>query len=296
MVESYTSRILARQITYQAENRFTGPIPHALPASGNYPTLDGITLVRTRGMYSWNAIRTTCTVLLLLPLVHLAYLMSMDAVATMNSSPEAWERELEAYSAEDSRTLLPVKPILVVGGRGVKLWRNLEELLAPRPVLFRGLGDAVVEDITANYTRLIGYYQPDTVVLLPGNSEFHLRDHKSAEELVAAIRELVELDASYRTTRRFYVFTPVKTIWRPQDHATIDEAAQRLNAWARTQPQIVILDANLLLSGPDGRPAAYFFRSDGINLNEHGFLRLSMLLYTQVEADAMPSTGIASQP
>lgn len=247
-------------------------------------------------MYSWSAIRATCTVLLLLPVVHVAYLISRDTMEVMNSSPDAWTRELDSYSAEDARTLLPVKPILVVGGRGVKLWRNLEELLAPRPVLLRGLGDAIVQDITSNYTRLIGYYQPDTVVLLPGSSEFHLRDNKSAEELVAAIRELVDLDASYHITRRFYIFTPLKTLWRPQDHATIDEAAQLLAAWAKTEPGVVILDANPLLSGPTDRPAAYFFRSDGINLNEHGYLRLSMLLYTQVETDAIPLPGIAAQP
>lgn len=247
-------------------------------------------------MYSWNAIRTICTVLLLLPVVHLAYLMARDAMEVMDSAPGAWARELETYAAKDSRSHLPAKPILVVGGRGVKLWQNLEELLAPRPVLSRGLGDAIVQDITSNYIRLIGYYQPDTLVLLPSSSEFHLRDHKSAEELVAAIRELYALDSSYHITRRFYVFTPVKTIWRPQDHATIDEASQMLYAWAKTAQRVVILDANPLLCDPDGKPSAYYFRSDGINLNEHGYLRLSVLLYNQVEADTPTPQGIASQP
>jgi hypothetical protein len=246
-------------------------------------------------MFSWKAIRTMCIVLLLLPLVHLAYLMARDALEVMDSAPGAWARELESYAAEDSRSHLPDKPILVVGGRAVKLWLNLEELLAPRPVLIRGLGDAIVQDITSNYTPLIGHYQPDTLVLLPSSSEFHLRDHKSADELVAAIRELYALDSSHDITRRFYVFAPVKSIWRPQDHATIDEATQMLYAWAKTAPRVVVLDANPLLSGPDGKPSAYYFRSDGVNLNEHGYLRLSVLLYNQVEADANDSQGIASQ-
>jgi hypothetical protein len=246
-------------------------------------------------MFSWKTICTTCTVLLLLPVVHLAYLLSRDTMEVMNSSPDTWTRELESYAAEDTRTQLPASPILVVGGRGVRLWRNLEEALAPRSVLLRGLGDAVLQDITFNYARLIGHYQPDTLVLLPSSSEFHLRDHKSAGELVAAIRKLYELDASHQITRRFYIFTPVKTIWRPQDHATIDEASQLLHAWAKTEQRVVILDSNSLLSGPDGRPSAYYFRSDGLNLNEHGYLRLAMLLYSQVEADTPTSQRIASQ-
>lgn len=247
-------------------------------------------------MYSWNAIRTTCTVLLLLPLVHLAYLVSSETLEAMNNSPDAWAREMERYAAEDSRTLLPVRPILVVGGRSVKLWRNLEDLLAPRPVLMRGLGDAIVQDITAHYTRLIGYYQPDTVVLLPGSSEFHLRDNKSAAELAAGIRELVEMDANYHSTRRFYVFTPVKTLWRPQDHATIDAATRLLHDWAKSEPHVVILDANALLAGPDGKPAANCFRGDGMNLNEHGYLRLSVLLYNQLATDTLAGSPVTLKP
>ena len=246
-------------------------------------------------MLSWNAIRNVCIGLLLLPIVHVAYLMTRETMEVMNGAPDAWARELEQYADEDSHKLLPVKPILVVGGRGVKLWPNLEQLLAPRPVLLRGLGDAVVQDITAHYLRLVGYYQPDTVVLLPSSSEFHLRDDKSAEELVAAIRELVELDASYRITRRFYVFTPLKTLWRPQDHEIIDDTGILLAAWANSDPRVVILDANTLLCDPGGKPSAYYFRSDGVNLNEHGYLRLSMLLYTQVQSDAIPTHGIAAQ-
>jgi len=238
-------------------------------------------------MYSWKAIRIACFVLLLLPIIHLAYLVSRDTLETLDNSPEAWARDVNNYAAADAGMQLPENPIVVVGGQRVKLWRGLADLLEPRPVLMRGLGDAIVEDISFNYTRLIGFYQPDTVVLLPGNSEFHIRDNKSAPELAAAIRELVELDASFGITRRFYVFVPLKTILHPQDHQTIDQTTQLLRAWAKTEQRVVLLDANPLLSDPAGIPRGMYFRSDGINLNEHGYLRLSVLLRTQVAADAL---------
>lgn len=247
-------------------------------------------------MYSWPTIRTLCSVLLLLPLVHLGYLMSRETAAALNASPQAWERELEHYAADDAAAPLPAHPLVVVGGRRVKLWHNLADLLTPKPVLMRGLGDAIVEDITANYAQLIGYYQPDTVVLLPGNSEFHLRDHKSAEDLVAGIRDLVDMDSRYGITRRFYIFTPIKTLTGPQDYPTIDLAIQQLRAWAATEPRVVILDANPMLSDQHGQPRPLYFRGDGVNLNEHGYLHLSTLLYTQVLADTPPAPGITAEP
>jgi hypothetical protein len=247
-------------------------------------------------MYSWKSIRTACIVLLLLPIVHLTYLISRSTMETLDNSPNAWAREIDTYAATDSTLQMPANPIVVVGGRRVKLWRNLEDLLAPRAILMRGLGDAIIEDITFNYTQLIGFYRPDTLVLLPGNSEFHLRDNKSAQDLTAAIRELVKLDGSYDTTRRVYIFTPVKTLLHPEDYSTIDQVTELLQSWAAADNRVVILDANPLLSGPEGRPRGNFFLADGINLNDLGYLRLAVLLRQQVEDDAQALAGNNTTP
>jgi hypothetical protein len=234
-------------------------------------------------MYSWNKIRTVCAVLLLIPIIHLAYLVSQEMLASLEPSPTAWADEVNAYTLLDQSTQLPADPIVVIGGRQVKLWRGLDDLLAPQPVLMRGLGDATVDDITHYYSQLIGFYRPHTVVLLPGTSEFHIRDNKSARELVASIRRLVERDFSHGITRQFYIITPIKTPLYPGDIARIEEATRTLQQWASTQAQVSILDANALLSRRDGRPNPDFFRIDGINLNEHGYLRLSLLLREQLE-------------
>ncbi|MEH6636035.1 MAG: hypothetical protein V7700_10970 [Halioglobus sp.] len=220
-----------------------------------------------------------------MPIVHFAYLVSRDTLESLDASPEAWARELSAYATTDAISKLPENPIVIVGGHRVRLWRDLEDLLAPRPVLVRNLGDAIVEDITYNYSRLVGFYQPDTVVLLPGNSEFHVRDAKSPESVVKAIAALVELDRNYGITRRFYIFTPLKTPRYPRDDATIEQTTRLLKAWARTDKRVVILDANTLLARADGSAKPDFYRADGVNLNEHGYLRLSILLQDQVEAD-----------
>jgi len=247
-------------------------------------------------MYSWKTIRIACIILLLLPVVHLVFLVSRDTMETLDASPNTWTRELNAYASMDAKTQLPETPILVVGGHRVRLWRNLEDVLAPRPVLMRGLGDAIVEDITYNYSRLVGFYQPDTLVLLPGNSEFHIRDSKSAEALTAAITELAELDSSYGITRKFYIFTPIKTPLHRNDDPVIAKTTRLLTAWADKDLRVTILDANTLLAGPDGNPNPAFYRSDGVNLNEHGYLRLSVLLRTQMEADAIRGRGFTSNP
>ncbi len=236
-------------------------------------------------MYSWRVVRIACSILLVLPVIHLTFLLSRSTLDTLDSSPRAWSREINAYASADARSILPSNPVVVVGGHRVKLWSGLEDILAPREVLMRGLGNAIVEDITHHYSRLIGYYQPDTVVLLPGDSEFRIRDNKSAEEFLEACQELVEEDLAYGITRKFYIFVPLKTVRYPGLNDEIDKSARLLEAWARNIEQVEILNANRLLADRHGMPKPHYFRPNGTQLNEHGYVRLSVLLETQLEAD-----------
>ncbi|PLW68665.1 hypothetical protein [Pseudohalioglobus lutimaris] len=236
-------------------------------------------------MISWKLLRTCCLVLLLIPIAHLIYMVSRDTVASMNSSPDAWAAEVEAYARQDRISQLPKDPIVIVGGRRVKLWSGLDDLLAPKPVLVRGLGEATVDDLSYHYNRLIGFYQPDTVVLLPDNSEFHIRANNDAETLVHDIGELVELDASQAKSRRFVIIAPLKTPLYPSTVPVIDETLERLEAWAPKHDNVTLIDANTLLSKADGMPNPAYYRADGVNLNEHGYVRLSVLLQMALRGD-----------
>ena len=61
-------------------------------------------------MLSWKTTRIICTVLLLLPIVHLAYMVSREALATLNPSPDVWASELSAYARADATSRLPDDP------------------------------------------------------------------------------------------------------------------------------------------------------------------------------------------
>ncbi|TGD75674.1 hypothetical protein E4634_01950 [Mangrovimicrobium sediminis] len=236
-------------------------------------------------MIPWRVLRAICLVLLLAPVVHLTYLVARDTTATLDASPEAWAPHMAAYVREDQSTTLPERPIEVVGGHRVTLWRGLEPLLAPRPVLMRGLGNATIDDIAHHYERLVAYYRPDTLVVMPGDSDFHLRDNKDAAQLAGAVRDLVALDAGFARTRRIYVISPLKTPLHPGDRERVEASTRLLQEWARGDARVEILDANALLCDAEGNPDPAYFRFDGLNLNEHGYLRLSLLLKSALEAE-----------
>jgi len=235
-------------------------------------------------MYSWKTIRSVTTILLLIPVFHLVFLVSGEVSSIIDTSPTAWADEVDAYMAADRLTQLKEDPIVIVGGRQVLLWRGVEEILTPRKVLMRGLGDATVNDIAFYYDKLIGFYDPRTVVLLPGITEFHLRDNKSADELVAAIRQLVDLDLEVRQSGKFYIFPPLHSLLYPSDKTKIEAVSQQLQLWASSHERVSILDANQLLSD-NGTARPVYYRSDGVHLNELGQSQLTTLLLAQLEQD-----------
>ena len=99
------------------------------------------------------------------------------------------------------------------------------------------------------------------------------------------MQALVEKDSQLIGTRRIYIFTPIKAPIRPKNHQAIERTGMLLSAWAEPRDNIVVLDTNRLLSDGEGKPRPQFFRPDGTNLNEHGYLRLSVLLMSQLEME-----------
>ena len=234
-------------------------------------------------MFAWHTIRTFCVVLLCLPLLHLGIVVSRDVVATLDSSPDAWLHEVEAYARTDQGMAMPEGPVVVIGGRRVKQWQGLQDILAPETVLMRGMGDATIEDINHHYKRLVAYYRPSTVVFLPSDSEFHIRDSKSEQDYMRAVRTLAETDTQHGGDWSLILFVPIKTPLRPADHDKIDIIAQELHTFSTGDERIAAINANPLLALADGAPNSAFFRPDGSGLNEAGYVRLGLLLDDALE-------------
>ncbi|MEZ5567011.1 MAG: hypothetical protein R3E54_01435 [Halioglobus sp.] len=210
-------------------------------------------------------------------------------------SPQAWQAELDTYIAQDASAQLPEHPVVVIGGLRVTLWKGLEQALAPTPVLMRGLGDAIIEDLSHYYPRLVAFYRPSSVVLLPGNSEFLIRDNKSATDLADALSALLRIDAAQGFNQRFVIVSPLKTPGPGAHNATIDEAMPLLEHIASREARVTLLDANALLAGSDGEPDPGLFRGDGIHLNERGYLRLTLQLRHHLQGHTAPGKSLTAQ-
>jgi hypothetical protein len=238
-------------------------------------------------MYEWRVQRAIAGVLLCLPLVHFAYIAARDINAYLDPSPAVWDGEIARYARQDLASMVPATPVLVTGGQRVRLWRDLPDRLPGKDTLMRPLGDATLEDLTHHYDRLIGFYRPKVLVLFPGYGDLHLRDEKSPEEFQRALRELLVLDESYDTAEQRFVIAPLQMPLHPEDAQRISRMTELARDLEGELPSLTVIDANPMLSGPNGRPNPAFYRGDGINLSAEGYARVSLLLETAMRADGL---------
>lgn len=237
-------------------------------------------------MIPWNTLRTVAAVLILLPLVHLALLLSRDTLALLSHTPEVWANEVAAYADADNRSALPEAPVVVVGGRWVRHWTQLPDFLAPRPVLMRGLGQATVDDLRFHHDRLIAHYQPSAVVILPGMSDFHLRDSKSPEELADAVLLLVREIHAAVPEATVHVIPPLHSPLYASHQATLHAARELLEQALAPLPRAQVLDTGSWLQEASGDADPRYYHSDGITLNELGYLRLCVLVESALDSVA----------
>lgn len=246
-------------------------------------------------MLSWPLIRNTCLALLLLPIAHFAWVVGSEHGKRQTPGPQVWQEDVDAYTREAQNRPLPEQALLVTGGRQARLWTGLDSLLAPRPVLMRGLGDAIVDDLIHHHSALIGYYRPASLVLLVDHNEFRHRDDKTPEELLLAIQQLIATDRSYDVTRHHYLIGPIKAPFYPEDHERIEQTNALLAEWAARDREVTYLDPGPVLENAQGQPDGSYYRPGGQHLNRQGYLRLGVLLRAAVEARESHSTGIGSQ-
>jgi hypothetical protein len=236
-------------------------------------------------MYTWATLRKVLIVLMILPLAHFMLTMANDMRDLMEPTPQVWADAVAAYELEDSRGPLPSSPMVVLGGRQAILWKQLDAALFPLPVLNRGIGSANLDDVSYYFDRLATPYQPGSVLLVPGHSDFIFRDYKDPREFLTAIKGLAAAVAKLKSLPRLYVLTVMKWPSYPQSWDTVAEVNRALAQWADANDGVTLIDARTLTEDRNGEPLRKAFRNDGIFLNDWGYERLSLLLQEQIRRD-----------
>jgi len=179
-----------------------------------------------------------------------------------------WESAIAAFEAQDRKEPPPKDAILFVGSSSIRMWK-LPESFPDLPVMNRGFGGSQIADVVAYADRIVIPYRPKAIVFYSGDND--IASGKSPEEVAADFQTLVQkIRSALPETRLVAISTkPSLSRWKLVDK--IRQANALMRAAAEKTPNVVFVDVQPPMLGPDGKPRAELFLRDGLHLNAEGY-------------------------
>lgn len=164
----------------------------------------------------------------------------------------------------------PVNPILFVGSSSIRKWDDLQEAFPGYKALNRGVGGAVVNDITFYLNDVVFKYQPRQIVLYVGENDL-------VDEKVTADTVLNRTVILFNKIREKLPDVPLVYIaMKPSpSRDKFGEKAVAANAMVKQflakQKSTVFVDIYSLMLSADGKSRPELFVKDMLHMNKQGY-------------------------
>jgi lysophospholipase L1-like esterase len=183
--------------------------------------------------------------------------------------PKFWD-DVQTILKYDKIYAPPANPILFTGSSSIRKWDDLERTFSSDVVMNRGIGGAVVNDITYYLNDVVFPYHPRQIVIYVG--ENNLTDKMTTADsilnmtkrLFRAIRtKLPDVPLIYISIKP----SPVREMY--MDKAK--EANSLIRNFTKTEKNVVFVDVFSLMISPDGKPRPELFGNDMLHMNQNGY-------------------------
>lgn len=168
--------------------------------------------------------------------------------------------------------------VVFFGSSSIRLWKGLEEMMAPLSVANRGYGGATVRDILVNYDKLMAQYRPKAFVIFCDNDICGNSVDLSVSGVLDHYRLLFDrLDQDYPGVPVFFLswkYSGLRAFMRDTQRLVNDVMAD----YASGSDQVTFVDVNSTLLLPDGDINPALFESDNLHINREGYLLWTSVL------------------
>lgn len=224
---------------------------------------------------------------------HLSQAVSMGidmivcGIKSARGDPDAWERSIRKFEAQDR--LKPPLPglILFVGSSSFTLWSTMEQDLSPLPVLNRGFGGAKIGDVVHYVERIVYPYRPRAVVLFAGTNDISGPNPATVRQVFDGYRAFIQcVHSSLPNIPIYYIaITPTPSRWKYW--SIVNAANSAIKEYAESDPRLHFIDLTKHLLTSDGKPDRSLYRFDGIHPNKKGYARWIGVIKPLLMADLL---------
>lgn len=221
-------------------------------------------------------------------------------VLLASSDPVYWAGEVAEFERLDISNPPEKNQIVFAGGGTIRQWDNLEQALAPLPVIKRGFGGAHVAHVTAYAPRIIQPYDPIAVVISAGADDLADVGGKPPDQVEADMAELIALlrpaDLRARDEPQVYILSITPSPMRSARWPAFAQANTQLKALAEANGGVHFVDTASLIATDDGQMDESLYRWDGLAFNEEGYAVVGRAIRQRLMNDLGDQLGSAPSP
>jgi lysophospholipase L1-like esterase len=186
-------------------------------------------------------------------------------------NPAFFESEIISFEQSDAHSPPPSGTVVFVGSSSIRLWKGLEEDMAPLQVLNRGFGGAQMEHLVFNADRIVSRYEPRAVVVYAGDNDLSAGTGRRARDVEKDYQQLVARLRRSQPTLPIYFLSIKHSLLRQDRWGEMSEANSRIERYSAADPELHYLDLSTVHLGSDGLPDARYFLIDGLHLSRAGY-------------------------
>ncbi|MFK7730924.1 MAG: GDSL-type esterase/lipase family protein [Pseudomonadales bacterium] len=207
----------------------------------------------------------------------------------VSEDPTVWESDMEAFVAESERGDLPENPIVLVGSSSFRLWKNMQQDLAPLPVVNRGFGGARLADIEYWAKELVSINSPSAVVVFCGTNDIRPDVYAKPQILLETYQSFVKrVRASNSELPIYFVgITPSPSRWSVWNVA--QQTNELISQWSMSERGMYFIDTGPALLTENGEPDPDNYVFDGLHLSDNGYQIWTSIIKPRLLEDFPPS-------
>jgi len=181
-----------------------------------------------------------------------------------------FERAIEAFEAADQEGASNMGKIVFTGSSSIRMWKSLEQDMAPLQVLNRGFGGSTIPEVTHYAERIILPYRPRCIVLYGGDNDI-------VDEAVTPERVLETLKAYQANIQQHLPGTKTWFISikpSPSRRHLLQKARQTnalVKAYTETDSLMAYIDVATPMMASEDKIRPDIFISDSLHMNASGY-------------------------
>jgi len=182
-----------------------------------------------------------------------------------------FDNEIRQFKHQDSINFPKRDGILFIGSSSIRLWADLEQRFAGKPIIKRGVGGSTIGQLVDYYTPYIMFpYRPRKIFIYAGEND--IAAGKTAEFVAGEFTRLWNMIHAKLPKTEVYFMSIKPSPVRARYYAEVYRANELIKAYLKDKPQSHYVDLVKATYKPGTtQPDSSLFKADYLHLNPRGY-------------------------